>query len=106
MAKAKQELHLEYIDASPVDFSQSLQDAVAKEREIYQALKAQKAIVIALLKAEVVTRPQREVKYTAYTQWGQWQIVVGDIVAPKAKPANRQNYADWQAQQMDEGRAQ
>ena len=62
-------------------------------------LKQRKADVLAAIKAEMLVPAGREVKRTAYTAWGQWQIVVGDVVAPKATATKRLTLAQWQEQQ-------
>ena len=105
MAKAKQETNNEYLDAAPDQFSDAVQAALADERQIYDLLKAQKAKVLGLIRAEMPMPEGREVKFTAYTRWGQWQIVVGDKVAPKAQASGRASLADWLAQQASAGQA-
>ena len=100
MAKAQaKDTNNEYLDASPDDFSEAVQSALAEEREIYSLLKAQKAKVLAMVQAEMRVADGREVKHTAYTRWGQWQIVVGDKVEVKAPSTTRKTLADYLAAQ-------
>lgn len=104
MAKAQKiETNNEYLDASPQDFSAAIQSALAEERTIYDMLKAQKAKVLALVQAEMPVAEGREVKHTAYTRWGQWQIVIGDKSQPKQAAGARQTLAQYLAAQGASG---
>lgn len=105
MAKA-QETNNQYLDAAPTDFSERVQALLATEREAYEILKEAKKAVLCAVKAEMQVPAGREVKHTAYTRWGQWQIVVGDKVAPVAKAGARQSLADYLAEQAAGGRSQ
>lgn len=106
MAKAQKiETNNEYLDAQPGDFSEAIQSALAEERTIYDMLKAQKAKVLALVQAEMPVADGREVKHTAYTRWGQWQIVIGDKAQPKAQAGARQTLAQYLAAQGSNGHA-
>ena len=105
MAKAKVDTNNEYLNATPEMFSITVQALLKEEREIYDLLKAQKAKVLAAVKAELPNMPQgREVKRTAYTAWGQWQIIIGDVVTPAKGSSARQSLADYIAAQQAEGR--
>lgn len=97
MAKAKIETNNQYLDSNPQDFSQEVQDALAEERLAYEVLKEARAKVKALVVAELDMPDGLEVKYTTFTRWGQWQVVVGDIVAPKSTAKPRQSLADYLA---------
>ena len=104
MAKAKVETNNEYLDASPDDFSDVVQALLREERANYEAGKAIKARILAAVQAEIPMMPGREVKRTAYTAWGQWQIIVGDKVEAKAKSRRRASLADFLAAQQASGR--
>ena len=106
MAKAAVDTNNEYLNATPEMFSITVQALLKEEREIYDLLKAQKAKVLAAVKAELPNMPQgREVKRTAYTAWGQWQIIIGDVVNTPAKGSSaRQSLDDFIAAQQVEGR--
>lgn len=104
MAKAKVETNNQYLDASPEDFSETVRALLADEREAYELLKACKAKVVAAVKAEMATPAGTEVKGTCFTRWGQWQVIVGDCVAPKAA-GTRKTLADFLAAQSAGGRA-
>ena len=105
MAKAKVETNNEYLDASPDMFSDVVQALLKREREAYDALKAIKSEVLDAVKAELNMPQGREVKRTAYTAWGQWQIIVGDVVEAKAKASgSRQSLGDYIAAQQAAGR--
>lgn len=106
MAKAQRvETNNEYLDAKPEDFSATVQAALGEERAAYEVLKAAKAKVLAAVRGEMPVAEGREVKHTAYTRWGQWQVVVGDKVVPKAASNGaRQSLADYLAQQAEAGR--
>lgn len=96
----------EYVNISPEDFSETVQELVAIERQMYQAMKAHKAKVLAAVREEVQGLPlTREIKQTTYTRWGQWQLVIGDRVAPKATSNGRQSLAEFLASQQASGRA-
>lgn len=106
MAKAQRvETNNEYLDAKAEDFSATVQAALGEERAAYEVLQAAKAKVLQAVVAEMPMPAGREVKRTAYTRWGQWQVVVGDKVAPKAASnGTRQSLADYLAQQAEAGR--
>ena len=106
MAKAKVDTSNEYLDARAEDFSSLVQQLLADERAAYEILKAAKAAVLEAVKAEMFVPEGREVKRTAYTGWGQWQIVVGDKVAPQAKEGGRKTLAEYMAEQASAGRSQ
>ena len=104
MAKAKVDTNNEYLDAKPEDFSATVQALLADERKAYDELKARKALVLAAVIAEMPVAAGREVKRTAYTAWGQWQIIVGDKVAPKAASnTQRMSLAEYRAAQEAQG---
>lgn len=104
MAREKIETNNEYLDARPEDFSVEVQSLLREERAAYDVLKAAKAKVLEAIREEMTTPAGREIKRTAYTQWGQWQIVVGDKVAAKAKAGARQSLAEYMAAQGASGR--
>lgn len=105
MAKAKVETNNEYLDASADQFSDTVQTLLKEEREIYDMLKAQKAKVLVAVKAELPMPAGREVKRAAYTAWGQWQIIIGDVVQAKATGGTaRQSLAEYIATQASAGR--
>lgn len=98
MAKAEDTRNTEYLDASPEDFSEKVQALLKEEREIYEMLKAQKARVLEAVRAELPamleamgkTMPTgREVSGTAFTRWGQWQIVMKDKAQAKTAPPRK-----------------
>ena len=99
MAKAKVDTNNEYLDANASDFSDNVQALLADERKAYDELKARKALVLAAVIAELPVVAGREVKRTAYTAWGQWQIIIGDKVAPKVVAGPRKTLAQYQAEQ-------
>ena len=103
MAKAKIETNNQYLDAAPDMFSGVVQALLKDEREIYDMLKAKKAEVLAAVKAELPMPAGREVKRTAYTAWGQWQIIIGDVVAKTAPSGARKSLADYIADQQAAG---
>lgn len=99
MAKPKIDLNLEYLDSNANDFSNAVRELLVLEREAYDVLKQRKANVLAAVKAEMQVAPGREIKKTAYTAWGQWQIVVGDKIKPVDKSATkRKTLAEYQAE--------
>jgi hypothetical protein len=101
---AKSEQVNTYLDASPEDFSETVQGLLRQERAAYEVLKAAKAAVLVAIRAECPVGEGLEIKYTAYTRWGQWQIVVGETAQPKAaKP--RATLADYLAERGSQGRA-
>jgi hypothetical protein len=102
--RSKVDTNNEYLDAAPEMFSAAIQAMVEEERQIYELLKAQKAKLLAAIQAEMPVAAGREVKRTAYTAWGQWQIVVGDKIAPKANSAKR-SLAEYLASQGANGHA-
>lgn len=104
MATAKVDTNNEYLNTSPEDFSEIVQAALKEERAIYDMLKEAKAKVLAAVKAELPMPNGREVKRTAYTAWGQWQVIVGDTIAPKSAPGQRRSLADFIAEQQAAGR--
>ena len=106
MAKAKIDTNNEYLDARAEDFSERVQEALKQERAAYDMLKQAKAVVLAAVIAEMPMPEDREVKRTAYTAWGQWQIVVGDKVVAKAKEGARKTLAEYMAEQAQSGRSQ
>jgi hypothetical protein len=94
----------EYVNISPEDFSVEVQALVETERKMYQAMKAHKLLVLAAVREEVAGLPlTREIKQTTYTRWGQWQLVIGDRVAPKATSNGRQSLAEFLANQQASG---
>jgi hypothetical protein len=96
----------EYVNISPEDFSETVQELVAVERQMYQAMKAHKAKVLAAVQAEVAGLPMtREIKSTTYTRWGQWQLVIGDRAIAKPQANGRQSLAEFLATQAQSGRA-
>lgn len=105
MRKDKAETNNEYLDANPAEFTSAVQSALTEERAIYDMLKAQKAKVLALVQAEMPVAEGREVKRTAYTAWGQWQIVIGDKTVAKVANGPRKTLADYLAQQAGGGHA-
>ncbi len=105
MAKAKVETNNEYLDASVEDFSANVARLIEDERAAYEILKAAKAKVVEAVRAEMPVAEGREVKTTAYTRWGQWQIVLGDKVVAKAASGARRSLADYLAAQGSNGHA-
>lgn len=105
MAKAKVETNNEYLDARAEDFSVNVQELLKRERAAYDALKAIKDMVLAAVRDELPMPTGREVKRTAYTAWGQWQIIVGDKVEAKPKASGRASLADFLAAQQASGRS-
>jgi hypothetical protein len=100
MAKAKIDTNNEYLDANAKDFSNVVRELLVLEREAYDVLKQRKANVLAAVKAEMQVAAGREIKRTAYTAWGQWQIIVGDCIAAKtATSTKRKTLAEYQAEQ-------
>jgi hypothetical protein len=95
----------EYVNISVEDFSETVQALAAIDREMYKAHKAHKAKLLAAIQAEVPMPLGKEIKYTAYTRWGQWQMVVGDKAVTKSPSSNRPSLADFLAQQQAAGRA-
>ncbi|MBZ5616214.1 MAG: hypothetical protein LAO23_19575 [Acidobacteriia bacterium] len=104
MARTKVETNNEYLDASAADFSEAVQELLRQERAAYDVLKACKDKVLIAVRAEMPMPQGREVKRTAYTAWGQWQVIVGDVVAPKVQSTGRQSLADYLAGQAASGR--
>lgn len=103
MAKVANETNSKWLDVKPGDFSERVQSLLAQERAAYDVLKACKAAVLAQVKVETPMPAGTEIKATMYTRWGQWQIVVGDIVAPKAASTVRGTLADFIAAQSAQG---
>jgi hypothetical protein len=107
MAKEKIDTNNEYIDANANDFSNAVRELLVLEREAYEVLKQRKANVLAAVKLEMTVPAGREVKRTAYTAWGQWQIIVGDVIKAKTKDSvKRLSLAEWQAQNDTLGQRQ
>lgn len=104
MAKAKVETNNMYLDADPTEYSATVQALLADERAAYEVLKECKAKVLAAVRAETSVEGWREVKGTCYTRWGQWQVIIGDKVAPKAT-SQRKTLADYMAAQAASGRS-
>ncbi len=98
MAKAKVDLSLEYLDANANDFSNAVRELLAKERAAYDVLKGIKAEVVAAVKVEMQVAAGREIKRTAYTRWGQWQLIIGDMVKAKEASTKRKTLAEYQAE--------
>lgn len=93
----------QYVNISAEDFSEAVQEMVKIERQMYEAMKAHKAKLVAAIREEVPTLPLgREIKSTTYTRWGQWQLVIGDKAVVKAA-GNRQTLAEFLAQQQASG---
>ena len=105
MAKVASETNNKWLDVKPTDFSERVQSLLAQERAAYEVLKAAKAAVLAQVKAETPMPAGMEIKGTVYTRWGQWQIVVGEIAAPKPVSQQRGTLADFIAAQSAAGRA-
>ncbi len=107
MAKEKIDLNLEYLDANANDFSNAVRELLAKERAAYDVLKGIKADVVAAVKVEMQVAAGREIKRTAYTRWGQWQLIIGDIVKAVAKDSTkRKTLAEYQAEMAAMGARQ
>ena len=102
---ARQEQNLEYLNASPSDFSDKVQALLKAERAAYDLLKQAKAEVLAQIKTEMgEMKKGKEVKYTMYTRWGQWQLAIGDVAPVKAPATNgRKSLAEFMAEAKAHG---
>jgi hypothetical protein len=105
MARSRGELNYEYLNAKGEDFSADVQTLLKIERDCYEQLKQAKAMVLDQVKAELDVGNGREIKATAYTRWGQWQIVIGDKVQPKPAAQQRETLAQYRARMAGEGRS-
>lgn len=99
MAKTTKTDTREYVNCAPGDFPQHIQDLITAERKVYDKLKEARKATAAAINAVISLPAGRHVAATAFTRWGQMQLIVDDVPSakPKAEKSGRMSLSDYLA---------
>jgi len=95
-----------YLDVVVANLSERARAALAAQRVTYDADKAAKAALLAIMREEYPVGSAMEIAYTAYTRWGQFQAVLQPKTNTTAKTtAKRETLEQYQARMAANGQA-
>lgn len=94
-----------YLDVDVTKLSERALAALAAQRKTYDADKAAKQALLAVMREEYPVGGGMDIAYTAYTRWGQFQAVLAPKAAAKPASKSRETLEQYQARMAANGQA-